>query len=96
MASGSDPLLRLIRKGATAAEHIEGGQKIKAGGISLCEYVIPGLGGRSYSGDHARETARAINSINPDFVRLRSLHVVTGTPLMEVMQRGELSPLRGE
>ena len=96
MESGLDPLLKLIRKGVTAAEHIEGGQKIKAAGISLCEYVIPGLGGRSYSGDHARETARVINSINPDFVRLRSLHVVTGTPLMEMMQRGEFSPLGDE
>jgi biotin synthase-like enzyme len=96
MESGLDPLLKLIRKGATAADHIEGGQKIKAAGISLCEYVIPGLGGKSYSREHARETAKVINAIHPDFVRLRSLHVVNETPLMELMQKGEFSPLEDE
>ncbi|MDO8723835.1 MAG: radical SAM protein [Syntrophales bacterium] len=96
MESGLDALLKLIRKGVTAAEHIEGGKKIKAAGISLCEYVIPGLGGKLYSGEHARETARVINAINPDFVRLRSLHVVNDTPLMELTQKGEFSPLSDE
>ena len=96
MESGLDPLLKLIRKGVTAADHIEGGQKIKAAGISLCEYVIPGLGGTLYSGEHARETARVINAIDPDFVRLRSLQVVNDTPLMELMKKGEFSPLGDE
>jgi biotin synthase-like enzyme len=96
MESGLDPLLKLIRKGVTAADHIEGGQKIRAAGISLCEYVIPGLGGALYSQEHARETARVINAIEPDFVRLRTLHVVHDTPLMELMQRGEFSPLGDE
>ena len=67
MESGLDPLLKLIRKGVTAADHIEGGQKIKAAGISLCEYVIPGLGGTLYSQEHARETARVINAIRSRF-----------------------------
>jgi radical SAM superfamily enzyme YgiQ (UPF0313 family) len=96
MESGLDPLLTLIHKGVTAADHIEGGQKIRAAGISLCEYVIPGLGGKLYSREHARETARVINAIDPDFVRLRTLHVVKDTPLMEWMQKGEFSPLGDE
>jgi hypothetical protein len=96
MESGLDPLLKLIRKGVTAADHIEGGKNIKASGISLCEYVMPGLGGKLYSSEHARETARVINAINPDFVRLRSLHVVNDTPLMELLQKGEFSPLGDE
>lgn len=96
MESGFDPVLKLIRKGVTAAEHIKGGEKIKAAGISLCEYVIPGLGGKLYSREHAKETARVINAINPAFVRLRSLHVVNDTPLMELMQKGVFSLLGDE
>lgn len=96
MESGLDPLLQRIRKGATAAEHIAAGRKIKAAGISLCEYVIPGLGGRALSADHARETARVIHEIDPDFVRLRSLQVVPGTPLMGMVQQGDFSPLDDE
>lgn len=96
MESGYDPLLAFIRKGTTAAEHVEGGKRIVAAGISLSEYVIPGLGGARWSKEHAEETARAINQINPDFIRLRSLHVVRGTDLDGMMQSGAFTPLGDE
>jgi hypothetical protein len=96
MESGYDPLLKFIRKGTTAAEHIEGGRRIVAAGISLSEYVIPGLGGTKWSREHAQETARVINQINPEFVRLRSLHIVRDTDLYELMQNGEFTPLGDE
>ncbi len=96
MESGYDPLLKMINKGATAADHIEGGQKIVEAGISLCEYIIPGLGGKKWSKEHARETATVINAIDPDFVRLRSLHATRGAPLMEMIQKGEFIPLGDE
>ena len=96
MESGFDPLLAFIRKGTTAADHIEGGKRIVTAGISLFEYVIPGLGGTRWSKEHAEETARVINQINPDFVRLRSLHVVRGTDLDGMMQKGEFTPLGDE
>ncbi len=96
MESGYDSLLKFMKKGVTAAEHVEGGRRIVEAGISLCEYVMPGLGGKLWSNEHAIETAKVINQINPDFVRLRSLHVVGGTELYEMMQRGEFSPIGDE
>ncbi|MBP8980786.1 MAG: radical SAM protein, partial [Syntrophobacterales bacterium] len=93
MESGYDPLLEFIRKGATAADHIEGGKRIVESGISLCEYIIPGLGGDRWSEENALATATVINAINPDYVRLRSLQVVKGTGLYELMQKGEFTPL---
>ena len=92
LESGSDAVLKIIQKGASAEEHILAGTKIMASGLSLSEYIIPGVGGTIHSREHARDTARAINAINPDFVRLRTLHVVDGTPLMEMMQKGEFRP----
>jgi radical SAM superfamily enzyme YgiQ (UPF0313 family) len=96
MESGYDPVLKFIRKGTTAAEHIEGGRRIVAAGISLSEYVIPGLGGTKWSKEHAQETARVINQINPAFIRLRSLHVVRDSGLYDMMQNGEFTPLGEE
>ncbi len=93
MESGYDPLLEFIRKGATAADHIEGGKRIVESGISLCEYIIPGLGGDRWSEENALATATVINAINPDYVRLRSLQVVKGTGLYELMKKGEFTPL---
>jgi len=96
MESGYDPLLRFIRKGVTAADHIEGGRRIVEAGISLCEYVMPGLGGVRWSREHAEASARVINEINPHFVRLRTLHVVHGTELFDMMQTGEFEPISDE
>lgn len=93
LETGYDPLLEFIRKGSTAADHIEGGKRIVASGISLCEYVMPGLGGAKWSRENAVETARVLNEINPGFIRLRSLQVRKGTGLYNMMQRGEFQPL---
>jgi hypothetical protein len=83
LESGSDTVLRMVRKGATKAQQIEAGRKAKAAGMEVSEYVMPGLGGRAFSEEHAVETADALNQINPDFIRLRSLAIPTQVPLYE-------------
>ena len=96
MESGSDEVLTMIYKGVTAEDHIKAGLNIKQAGIELSEYVMPGLGGVKWTRQHALETARVINAINPDFVRLRTLHVVPGTEMDELMKNGEFQPLGDE
>ncbi len=86
LETGYDALLTYMEKGCTAADHIAGGRRIKEAGISLCEYVMPGLGGKRMSKEHALETARVLNEIDPDHVRLRSLHV---SPVMSLWTRIE-------
>lgn len=96
LESGSDRVLALVRKGCTAAQHIEGGRRVVEAGIELSEYVMPGLGGRDLSEEHARETARVLNAINPRFIRVRSLALPPGTPLRERWERGEFERLSDE
>ena len=93
LESGYDPLLTFMRKGVTAADHIEGGRRIVASGISLCEFVMPGLGGSRWSRQHATETAKVLNEINPDYIRPRTLLVRQGTVLSAMQQKGEFLPL---
>jgi radical SAM superfamily enzyme len=78
-----------MEKGCTAKNHIEGGRKVKDAGISVCEYVMPGLGGKKMSQEHARETAKVLNEIDPDYIRLRSLHVTASIPLWARLQNGD-------
>jgi radical SAM superfamily enzyme YgiQ (UPF0313 family) len=89
LESGSDAVLKLVNKGVTQAAQIEAGRKAKAAGMELSEYVMPGLGGRALSEDHARETARALNAIDPHFIRLRSLGLRDGMPLYEKVKSGD-------
>jgi radical SAM superfamily enzyme YgiQ (UPF0313 family) len=89
LETGHDSLLVYMEKGCTAKNHIEGGRKVKEAGISLCEYVMPGLGGKKMSQEHALETAKVLNEIDPDYIRLRSLHVSTSIPLWARLRNGD-------
>lgn len=91
LETGYDPLLKLMKKGVTAAQHIEAGRRLLQAGMEVSEYVMPGLGGREMWRPHAEETARVLNQINPDFIRLRSLRVPQRVPLFEKMQAGSFT-----
>lgn len=93
LESGYDPLLRFMRKGVTAADHVKAGCLVREAGISLSEYVMPGLGGQTWWQEHALATAAVLNEINPDFIRLRSLRVPRSTSLYEKIAAGEFEPL---
>jgi len=93
LETGHDPLLQFIKKGVTAQEHIEAGRKVKTSGISLSEYVILGLGGKEMWREHAVETAKVLNQINPDFIRVRTLKVLKTMLLYQKIEKGELTLL---
>jgi len=88
LESGYDPLLEYMDKGVTAADHIAGGKKIVESGISLCEYVLLGLGGKKMWREHATETARVLNQIDADFIRVRTLTIKEGMPLYDEVKKG--------
>lgn len=93
MESGSDRVLKLIAKGVSAKRQVEAGKKVVGAGMELSEYIMPGLGGRELSEDHARESARVLNEIDPHFIRLRSLRIPSRAPLYAQWQAGRFTPL---
>lgn len=90
--SGSDRVLALINKGVTAAQEIEAGRRIKASGIELSVYFMPGVGGKDLSEENALETARVINAINPQYVRLRTSVFHKRSELYDEVELGRLIP----
>jgi hypothetical protein len=89
METGYDPLLELMKKGVTAKEQGKAGRNVVASGISLCEYVMPGLGGTKWWREHAIETANVLNQINPQYIRFRTLYVRQDMPLYKKVEQGE-------
>ena len=89
LESGYDPLLKLMKKGVTGAQHVEVGRKVLEAGMELSEYVMPGLGGQALWREHATATAKVLNQINPHFIRLRSLRVPDRVPLSAKLKSGE-------
>lgn len=95
LESGYDPLLEYMEKGVTSDLIVEGGRKVVESGISLCLYVVVGLGGRlRLEGEetwrnHALHTARVLNQVDPDYIRVRTLTIRQGMPLYEKLVSGE-------
>ena len=86
LESGDDSLLKKISKGVTAQAHIDGGRKALMAGFQLSEYWMPGLGGRTMWKDHALNTAKVLNAINPHYIRSRPFYPLPGTPLSHAVQ----------
>ncbi len=93
MESASDKVLAFVKKGVDKATHIKAGQRVKQAGIQLSEYYMPGLGGAEHSKANAIETADALNQINPDFIRIRTLAITDFSDLSLDVQAGRFTPL---
>ena len=93
LESGSDKVLNRVKKGTHSAEQIQAGLWVKEAGIELSEYVILGIGGQESTHEHALETARVLNAIDPDFIRLRTFLPKTNTLLLHQIKKGRFQIL---
>jgi radical SAM superfamily enzyme YgiQ (UPF0313 family) len=93
LESGDDVILKRIRKGTHSEQHIEAGRWTMAAGIELSLYVILGIGGHDRTQEHAEGTARVINEIAPDLVRLRTFVPKINTPLLKDVMEGRFKML---
>ena len=90
LETGDAALLKKIKKGATPEDHVKGGQKAMNAGFQVSEYWMPGLGGKTMSKDHAKNTADILNQINPHYIRSRPFTPRHGTIFFEKASRNEL------
>jgi radical SAM superfamily enzyme YgiQ (UPF0313 family) len=88
LESGSDKILKLVKKGANAKTMIEAGRKVKGSGIPLSAIIIQGLGGKALTDEHAKETASVLNAMDPDFLGALTLMVCAGTPMEQQIEDG--------
>lgn len=88
LESGSNTILQNIKKGVTAEEMILAGKKIKESGLTLSVTLISGLGGKENLEEHAKESAKIISEINPNYLGLLTLMFESETPLYKEVQKG--------
>jgi len=93
LESGSDAVLSSINKGVTSSEMIEAGKKLIASGIKLSVTLISGIGGKTGWREHALESARVINEIDPQYLGLLTLLVEPGTEMEQQIKKGEFELL---
>ncbi len=94
--SGSDKVLKMVDKNCTTDDIIEAGQKLKMAAIKHSAIIILGLGGTVHSREHAVESARVLNQINPEYLALMTLMIRPNTQLKRQVDNGDfvlLTPL---
>lgn len=76
--TGNDVVLKKVTKGATYKTLVQACQKAKRHGFVLSCMVILGLGGKTYTKEHARDTAKVLSEAAPDYVGALTLHLEEG------------------
>lgn len=91
--SGDDEVLKLLNKGNNSQEAVLAGKLLKEAGIELSQYILIGAGGKDFSVKHGINSAKVINQINPDFIRIRTYLPLAGTLMYQRFQEGKFQLL---
>lgn len=76
--TGNDILLKKITKGATSKSIIDACNRAKKSGFIISCMIILGIGGKKYSMDHMKETARVVSDVSPNFLAALTLIIEDG------------------
>jgi len=68
LESGDDEVLKMINKGESQARMIEGMNKSKQAGLESSVMIINGVGGKQFSEQHAINSAKLLNAIQPKYL----------------------------
>jgi len=93
LESGSDEILREVKKGVTSSQMIEAAKRVKEAGITLSVTLILGLGGMEKSEEHAYKTAEVLSQMDPEYAGALTLLFVPGTPLYRDWKEGRFKPI---
>jgi len=91
--SGDNELLKMVNKGETFSSTTEALLKAKEAGIKLSVIILNGLGGLKYSNQHAINSARILNKIQPEFASVLVLSFPFGIEHYTKKFNGEYIPM---
>ena len=91
--SGSEEVLRLINKGETPAQIVEGVQRAENAGLEASVTFVSGLGGKELLAEHAVETGKMIGRMGATYVGLLTLILEPGAPMYDDELAGRFLPL---
>ncbi|MCS7048078.1 MAG: radical SAM protein [Verrucomicrobiae bacterium] len=83
LESGSEPLLRWLKKPITPAEVLQTVTLLKEAGLTVAVIVLLGAGGHRFAEAHVRDTVRLLNALplqRGDYIYLSPLIIYPGGP----------------
>ena len=96
LQSSSDATAERINRGHTYAQFLDGYRRLResSGKIEICVHIIFGLPGESR--EDMLRTVRDVAALKPDQVKIHLLHVLRGTVMGDIYERGEYTSLTKE
>ncbi|MFZ5517774.1 MAG: radical SAM protein [Candidatus Zhuqueibacterota bacterium] len=91
--TGDDELLELIHKGETFQSTAAGLLSAKQAGIKLSVMILNGLGGKKYSEQHALNSAKILNIVQPEYASTLVLSFPFGEQQYRQRFAGEYLPM---
>lgn len=92
LETGSNELLKKIKKNMKAEDYLAASEKLHQVGIAQSVTLITGLAGAGQSIQYAQETARVVSQMNPDYVSYLTLMLDEGSELLEDYHQGRFQP----
>ncbi|NLW82060.1 MAG: radical SAM protein, partial [Desulfovibrionales bacterium] len=93
LESGSEAVLKLMRKGTSALDMVKGCQRVQRAGLNISVMVLIGLGGQKHSAEHIDGTVQTLNAMQPQLLSCLRLVPVAGTLLARWIRAGHFVPL---
>lgn len=96
LQTSDDKTAELINRGHSFSDFCRGFYKLRQASpkINICVHIIFGL--PYETDDMMMETVRQVAALHPDQVKIHLLHVIRGTKMAELYERGEYTPLEKE
>lgn len=88
LESGDVRVLEEVRKGVSPERMIQAGRMVRESGMKLSVTAILGLGGRRRSLEHARATGEALSAMDPNYVGVLTLMVLSNTEMGRSIEEG--------
>ena len=96
LQTSCDRVAVLINRGHTYSDFLAGYKKLRDASdkINICVHIIFGL--PEESREEMLETVRDVAALHPEQVKIHLLHVIRGTVMADIYERGEYTPLKKE
>lgn len=96
LQTSDDEVANFINRGHSFEDFCRGFEKLRGASekINICVHVIFGLPGEER--EQMLKTVRDVASLCPEQIKIHLLHVIRGTKLAELYERGEYTPLEKE
>ncbi len=91
--SGDDTVLQAIDKGESYQSQLQACDKLKQAGIKRSVMILNGLGGQQYWRQHAQNSAKLINQVQPEYLSTLVTSLPLGDARMQSAYQQQFKPL---